>query len=132
MLRSLLIGGLLIVSSAHVRAQDYLWWENNVNWDGISHWSTYIISSAANMGPNALPVPELPNGHVDNISSFSVGGAAHFSDGDNTQNVILRANLNLVEDVVSFDLMMIPIEFFQMSHEIKTERKTFFYHYNDP
>ncbi|MCH8904855.1 MAG: hypothetical protein IIA45_13190 [Bacteroidetes bacterium] len=131
MIRLLLIAGLLFGLALQSSAQDYLWWKKNVNWDGITHWSSYIISSAAKLGPNALPVPGLPNGHVNNTNSFSYGGAAHFSKGDNTQNAVLRANLNLVEDVVSFDLMMIPIEFFQVSHEVKTERNIFFYHYNE-
>jgi len=35
-----------------------------------------------------------------------------------------------VKDLITFDLWYLPIEYFNMSHQVKTERKTFYYFYN--
>ncbi len=33
------------------------WFEENVDYDGVSHRSSYVVFSSDLMGPNALPVP---------------------------------------------------------------------------
>ncbi|TAE61269.1 MAG: hypothetical protein EAZ89_00720, partial [Bacteroidetes bacterium] len=48
---------LLLGSNMALFAQDAAWWSQTVGWDGVSHWSRYIRTSPAYMGPNALPVP---------------------------------------------------------------------------
>ena len=111
--------------------QDHYWWANNVGWDGQRFWGDYIIRSTRLLGPNALPIPRLGNGRVPNERSFALSGNSHFTPGDATQNLALYGTYNLVPDVISFELYWVPIEYFTLSHAIKTERKTFHIFYNE-
>jgi len=112
-------------------AQTGDWWAQTVNWDGVRHWSRYIITMPAYLGPNALPVPRISNGNADSSSSVSATGSLHFSNGDNTQNITIYANYCLVKNVISFDASWVPYEHFTMSHAIKTTRHVFFIYYYD-
>ena len=106
------------------------WWSDLVGWDGVSHWSEYQTHSSAFLGANALPIPAMSDGKVNNTSALTTAGQFHFSDGDNTQNIALYLNYNFLKDVISVDLLFIPIEFFQMSHTIKEQRKVFYKYYD--
>lgn len=105
------------------------WWINNVNWDGQTHWSRYILITPKYMGPNALSVPLINNGSNDSLVSLGVTGHFHFSKGDNTQNGVLYANYTTKGGSISVDAQFIPYERFQMSHAVKTERKTYYEDY---
>ena len=54
------------------------WWENNVQWDGVTHWSRYILIDPKYMGPNALTVPHINNGSIDSLASMGLSGHFHF------------------------------------------------------
>lgn len=111
-------------------SQTAAWWENNVQWDGRTHWSRYIMIDPKYMGPNALTVPHINNGSIDSLVSLGLSGHFHFMKGDNTQNLIIYGNYASKDKTFSVDLAYIPYEHFQMSHAIKTERKTFYLDYN--
>ena len=113
------------------KAQTFDDWKHTVNWDGASHWSTYIKTTAAFMGPNALAVPLISNGSIDSSVSASLTGQLHFSNGDKTQSIVLYGNYCLVKNVISFDVSYIPYEFYTMSDEIKKERHVYYQYYND-
>ena len=123
---------LLLVSSrlyAQTPAINEQWWNDLVGWDGVSHWSEYQIHSAAFLGANTLPIPVMTDGKVNNTSALTTAGQFHFSDGDNTQNVALYLNYNFLKDVISVDLFFVPVEFFQMSHAKKEERRVHYSNY---
>ncbi len=106
-------------------------WSQIVNWDGVSHWSKYMIRMPAYLGPNALPVPRIGNGAIDSIFSVSSTGQLHFSKGDNTQNINIYANYCLVKNKISLDVAWVPIEYFIMSEPIKNERHVYYKNYYD-
>ncbi len=130
MIRLILISFFLITTS-HAKAQTFDRWAQVVGWDGVSHWSKYMISMPDYLGPNALPVPRISNGSIDSIFSVAALGQLHFSKGDNTQNVLLTANYCLVKDVISFDVAWVPYERYTMSLAIKEKRHVFIQFYND-
>ena len=77
----------------------------NRNWDGITHWSRYIVISPGFMGPNALPVPEIKKGIIENRIEFELSQQNHFSKHDKTFNLfcdyisllqIIRLPLNFI------------------------------------
>lgn len=105
-------------------------WAQTVNWDGVSHWSKYIISQARYMGPNALPVPFTGNGSIDSNTYISGTAHLHFMKGDQTQNLALYASYCLVKDLVAFDIAYVPVEFYRMSDAVKKERHVYYTHYN--
>lgn len=112
-------------------SQSLEWWRNNVHWDGVTRWEKYIIVSPKYLGPNALSVPLINNGSIDSLTSFGVTANAHFSHGDNTQNLALYGNYTTKNNTISVDMQFVPYEMFQMSHEKKTERNVYYENYND-
>jgi len=111
-------------------AQTQQQWAQTVNWDGVSHWSKYIITLPKYMGPNALPVPFIGNGNPDNSTYASATGHFHFTKGDRTQNLALYGNYCLVKDLMAVDIAWVPVEFYNMSDAIKKERHVYYTHYN--
>ena len=114
-----------------LQAQGHDWWANNVGWDGDSHWSTYIISSAAFMGPNALPIPRFEDGVIADQHFIDITSNAHFTPGDYTYNLKFTGGYTLVQNLIAFEVSWVPVEYFNMSHEKKTERQTFHVFYNN-
>lgn len=108
-----------------LNAQGHYWWADNVAWDGVTHWSEYIVYGPRFMGPNAMPIPRLSSGRIKQEHAFSLGLSSHHSEGDKTQNLQMEGTYIIVRDKVSFDFHWVPKEFFQVSPEVKTARKTF-------
>ena len=128
MKRILLIFSILL-SCFSINAQTADWWNNNVNWDGVTHWSKYIMITPKYLGPNALTIPQINNGSIDSLPSLALSAHFHFSKGDNTQNLVFSGNYTTKNNNISIDAQFIPYERFQMSHAVKTERKTFYLDY---
>lgn len=62
-------------------------WNELVDWNGVNHWSDYMILSPGFMGPNALPVPLLGTGMLDEHSSFRIQNDYFWHSGDFTSDV---------------------------------------------
>lgn len=127
MQRIILLPFLLL--SLFSTAQTFDWWKNLVNWDGTSHWSTYLITSPKYFGPNALSVPFINNGSIDSAGSLGITGNFHFSKGDNTQNLVLYGNYSTKDKSVSVDALFVPYERFRLTHEKKEERRVYYKDY---
>ena len=130
-IRFLLLSILVLQQVVDMWSQGHDWWANNVQWDGVTHWSEYIISAPRYMGPNALPVPPINPGVIRNDHFIAMEIASHFNPGDKTQNLAIRANYNLVTDLISFDVYWIPWEHYNVSHITKTERNVFHTFYDE-
>lgn len=92
--------------------EDYGWWVNIHQWDGITPWNQYMTMSADFMGPNALPVPEIKTGQVDSVASLAISFDHHQGKGDRTQNIFLKGVLPLFENRMSIEMDVVPIEWF--------------------
>lgn len=116
---------LLIILCINTNAQNkYMPPDPNLNWDGITHWTRYMISSPGYMGPNALPVPELRSGSVGNESRIQLGYAFHYNSMDPTQNVFAKFIIPVYKDKVTLEFSIIPIEIFDMDSVLRWERHT--------
>lgn len=120
----------ILFTQTSTYGQSNTWWEQNVGWDGVRPAHYYLNLSSGKMGPNALPVPELHHLLAD-TSSWMYGGAqGAFTQGEQTLAAILamqwRAN-----KWFRLGVKVIPLEWYQTSHEIKTERKIFYQSYDD-
>ncbi len=109
--------------------QDYDWWSDNVDWDGITPWRAYLISSPGRQGPNALPVPQLTDALVEEGWSFSLQTRYHWMPGDQTTDLQLETYWGVEGGKVGFHLLWVASEWFQTSHEWKTERNVFWHNY---
>jgi hypothetical protein len=123
-----LIYSLILIKG---NAQTFDRWAQVVGWDGVSHWSRYMISMPAYLGPNALPVPRIGNGSIDSTFSMAATEQLHFSKGDHTQNINLYASYCLVKDKISFDAAWVPYERYKISQAIKEKRHVFVQFFDD-
>ncbi len=110
-------------------AQDAGWWIQNVGWDGVSHWSTYLSYVASNMGPNALPVPPANQGRVDTAIHFEAITWYRQGRGDRTFNPEIRISYPF-SDRANLAVRYVPVEWFSVSHQTKTDRRIFFESYD--
>ncbi|MCF8372537.1 MAG: hypothetical protein K9H64_12985 [Bacteroidales bacterium] len=105
-------------------AQDYGYsWNDLVAWNGVTHWTNYLIMSPGYFGPNALPVPELRNGLVQRKAYFECLGEGHFSNGDNTLDLALRYYHPFANNRVAVEFYMVQVEYYKISAEVRNERK---------
>ncbi|PPK87304.1 hypothetical protein CLV84_0242 [Neolewinella xylanilytica] len=112
----------LVVFPLFGRAQDYGWWNDTHDWDGVSPWRSYLTLAPAFMGPNALPVPDVRNGRIEEALRLRVAGEAHFGHGDRTQNLYLEGHIPLFSDRVGLHLQYVPLERYAMTPTIRDER----------
>lgn len=110
-IKSLIVLLLCLNSSLH--AEDWMWWNNKHNWDGITPWEKYVKLSSRYMGPNALPVVEITNGSIPNASFVEIGAAGHITSGDKTANVVLNSIIK-AGNKAALGLYFIPYEYYSM------------------
>ena len=104
-------------------SQDYSWWNEKHNWDGVTSWNKYIIISPAFMGPNALPVPEIHNGILSNKCNFKFALDGHFSKGDQTENIFTELYIPLAKDKVGLNINVVPIEHYAIDTTTRDLRR---------
>lgn len=105
-----------------ISGQDYSWWNTRHQWDGVTHWSRYMILSPAFMGPNALPVPEIKTGQLSSHSHFKLGGEGHFSRGDQTLNLTTELYIPLFSPRAGLHLQVVPFERYVLDTETRDQR----------
>jgi hypothetical protein len=102
-----------------VSAQDFSWWNDAHQWDGSTHWSSYMKLSPAYMGPNAFPIPFAEK--LATKPSFEFRYSNHYNFGEKSRDVFTRVSIPVGEKA-SLKLQMNPIEYFQMDEQIRDER----------
>jgi len=108
---------------SQVQGQDYGWWNTLVQWDGRSHWSEYMTYTPKYFGPNAIPIPIIKNGKIIERSELEVGLAAHFSEGDDAQNLTTRLYLPITKNRIGISLLIVPYERYRMTAEERDIRR---------
>ncbi|MEA3444789.1 MAG: hypothetical protein U9R19_08715 [Bacteroidota bacterium] len=114
---------MLILPSTHTYSQDDFSWNDLVAWNGVTHWTNYLIVSPGYFGPNALPVPELKNGQIKKDAFFEFLGESHFSPGDKTYNLFFRYYHPFANSRIAVEFSMVPIEYYKLSSETRDKRK---------
>jgi hypothetical protein len=99
------------------------WWNKAHNWDGVTHWSDYIIYSPYYLGPNALPVPFSQKGLVKNRYELQVNIESHFSTGDKTQNLFMSLYVPVVKNIIAVEFSGVPVEHYKMYEKTVFERR---------
>jgi len=102
-------------------AQDMSWWNNKHNWDGATPWFRMMTTSAAYMGPNALPIPEILEGKPNAIYEMEIRPEAHLSKGDQTYDLFTSIKVPL-GNRASFEAFLVPIEYYKMDTITRDER----------
>ncbi|GAA4848289.1 hypothetical protein [Algivirga pacifica] len=92
-------------------------------WNVPSHWTEFINYVPALMGPNSLPVPEVPQ-QIQDHHYVSFGGMRHVMEGDLTYNPVLTLYYSF-KGVAALKVMSVPVERFTMSQELMLERNAY-------
>lgn len=97
-------------------------WNELVDWNGVNHWSDYMILSPGFMGPNALPVPLLGNGMLEEHSSFRIQNDYFWQSGDFTSDIGLKYYHRF--DKIAVFAEITALEYYQISDTIiRNDRK---------
>ena len=103
-------------------AQNY--WKQTPLYDyGNTLKRKFIITTPGNMGPNALPVPEIKKGLVGKNLYVKAGGELHFGQGDFTRNVTAAFYYPVVPEKVAVEIYGIPYEKYTVNERLKRERR---------
>jgi hypothetical protein len=102
---------------------DDAWWNEIHHWDGVTHWSDYIIYSPFYLGPNALSVPYSQKGLVKSNGEFEMDFNFHWSKGDKTKNLFLSLYLPVVRNVIAFEFYGVPAEWYNIDEVTVIERR---------
>lgn len=126
-MKNLLLSLLLIFSFLIVKGQDrdtdYGWWNELHNWQpGDPGWRNLIIISPGYLGPNALPVPDVKRGILNEKTEFEITGSNHFNTGDPTQDISGRAYIPFANNKIAVEMYGVLFENFAFSNEIRNER----------
>ncbi len=97
------------------------WWTDRHNWDGHTAWFNMMTTSAAYLGPNALPVPIVKDGLVEQEYSFEFRPEAHISPGDKTYD-LYTSFIAPLGGVASFEVFIVPIEYYKLDTNTRNER----------
>ena len=100
-------------------AQDFSWWNDTHQWDGTTHWSSYLVIAPKFMGPNAFPIPFAERKNTQNELDLNFN--SHFNPGEKNWDFYTRFSYPLGERA-SLRLSMNPIEYFEMDSTIRDER----------
>jgi len=119
-----LICFLMVALNSKSQDDPTIWDDPYNNWDGVTHWTRYIIMSPKYMGPNALPIPEVKNGRIGENWELQNNLEYHYFDRDKTFNLFSKINIPLAKGIVSLELYGVPIEHYNMDTSLRYERKT--------
>jgi hypothetical protein len=114
---------LLFLIMQEASAQpDYSWWNQKHNWDGHTHWTKYYIYSPGYFGPNALPVPSIPDGRLGIKSELEFGWAGFFAPGETTLNGFSRLRYIIGKGLAAFELKYVFLEYYKTDTLLRDER----------
>lgn len=102
--------------------EDFGWWNKLHGWEpGMPNWRSFIQISPGYLGPNALPVPNVQKGLLEDPKSFEFSTDLHFMKGDNTQDIAARLYYPF-GDKIAIELYWVMLERYAMSDSIRDVR----------
>jgi hypothetical protein len=112
---------LFSYSLSHAQ-EDWGWWNDLHGWEaGMPNWRSFITVSPGFLGPNALPVPEVAKGIVEQNKTIELSSDFHIRTGDQTQNLSGQFYFPF-SDKIAIELYGVIVEHYSMSDSIRDER----------
>ncbi len=109
--------------SAQSPDEDYSWWNELHGWEeGDPGWRNWIKITPGYLGPNALPVPELKRGFLNENTEIEIKASSHFLKGDPTQDISGRLFVPFAKGKIAVEMYGVIFEHFAFSEEIRNER----------
>ena len=104
---------------------DYTWWNELHDWEtGDPGWRNWIIISPGYLGPNALPVPPVKKGFLEEKTEIELSASNHFHEGDPIQDISGRCYIPFADNKIAIEMYGVILEHFSYSEEIRNERYT--------
>ncbi len=122
-LKYLLTFCLLTLVPMKILGQDYTWWNIEHDWElGDPHWSHYIRTNPANMGPNALPVPAVYKARLDSMIQYELRFDQFSHPEDQTSDLAAIVYIPIAEGKAAIKITALR-EWYHMSEKIRDERR---------
>jgi len=114
----------LFISAAGQDADaDYGWWNELHGWEtGDPGWRNWMKITPGYLGPNALPIPEVKRGVMNQLTEIELTASNHFHVGDPTQDISGRAFIPFAKNRIAIEMYGVVFEHFAFSKEIRDER----------
>ena len=98
-------------------------WAQRVNWDGITPWKFYLTIAPGYMGPNALPVPRMQEGIIQERSYLELRPEYYGGRGDQTYDIAGQAYYPIVPGRIGLSAFMVGYEWYNMEPSIRDFRR---------
>ncbi|MEL6674438.1 MAG: hypothetical protein AAFR61_19675 [Bacteroidota bacterium] len=102
---------------------DYTYWNQLVNWDGVTPWQNYLSMSPAFMGPHALANPPLFNDGLGERPSVSMWAPYAFGQGDQSLSAFFKVYIPFDQGRIATELWYNPVERYRTTAAVRDERK---------
>ncbi len=114
---------LLLAKQSSYGQENFDWWNKKHQWDGNSHWTTYMRYSAGYMGPNALPVPQMHDGLLNPQIYVESGAGFHLQPGEFTADGIYRIYFPFAKGATALEINHTPIEYYKTDTVLRDLRR---------
>ncbi|MBA4410320.1 MAG: hypothetical protein Q8S54_12675 [Bacteroidota bacterium] len=104
-------------------SEDYLWWNIKHGWEpGKPGWRNFMHITPGYLGPNALSVPDVKKGVVQEGTNLEFGLDFHFRNGDPTQDISAKYYRSFADGKIAVELYGVIAEHYSMSDFVRDER----------
>lgn len=86
-------------------------------------WRSFIRITPGYLGPNALPVPEVKKGVINEGENLELGLDFHFNPGDPTQNISGKYYKSFAGDKIAIELYGVILEHYAMTDSVRDIRR---------
>jgi hypothetical protein len=114
---------LPFVPSAQNTENSWEWWNQLHGWEpGDPGWRNWMKITPGYLGPNALPVPQVKKGFLEDSTEIEATFSHHFHPGDPTQDFSARLFIPFANNRIAVEMYGVVIERFAFTEEIRNER----------
>lgn len=114
---------LPFIPNAQNTEDSWEWWNNQHGWEpGDPGWRNWMKITPGYLGPNALPVPQVKKGFIEDSSEVEISFSNHFHSGDPTQDISGRLFIPFSNNKIAIEIYGVAIERFAFSETIRDER----------
>ena len=114
---------LPFIPNAQNTEDSWEWWNNQHGWEpGDPGWRNWMKITPGYLGPNALPVPQVKKGFIDDSTEVEISFSNHFHKGDPTQDISGRLFIPFSNNKIAIEIYGVAVERYAFSEAIRDER----------
>ncbi len=114
---------LPLIPKAQNAGDSMEWWNELHGWEpGDPGWRNWMKITPGYLGPNALPVPQVKKGFIEDSTEVEITFSNHFHSGDPTQDISGGIFIPFANNKVAIEMYGVILERYAFSDEIRNER----------